>query len=34
MIMLIEWFWKCEYFINLRKMVHSAKIFSKNDIIY
>ncbi len=31
--MLIEWLWKYEYFVNLRKMAWSTTNFSKNYLI-
>ncbi len=32
--MLIEWLWKYEYFVNLRKMEHSTKHFNNDIYIY
>ncbi len=31
---MIEWLWKYIYFVNLRKMVHTATKLSKYDLIY
>ncbi len=32
--LLIEWLWRYEYFVNLRKIAHSANTFNKAYLIY